>query len=370
MLPEISSAMLVVTHRCNLECRYCFVKQKNEDMDLATAREAARFLAGNARRAGTAPAINFFGGEPMLRWEGLLRPLAREIRAEGRPFRLSVTTNGTLLTEERMEEMHRLGFGLLLSMDGAQDVQDANRPFHGGGGSFERLERVIPGALRRWPGVTLRMTAAPWSCGGLFESIRWAEGMGFRSFFVIPDVFSRWDGGSWGALEREVMRYAGYVRSRREAGRAYIRFSALEGALDDADKLRTAEGRASLAARGRAENKCGLGAGRFASIAPDGGIYACQELCSNAGPESPFYIGSLAGGVSEERRHALMAEYFSERPRGEAGCGGCPYEGACDGGCAANNYFAAGRVNILPAAYCRWKRLLLRAAERIKEGEG
>ena len=42
MLPEISSAMLVVTHRCNLECRYCFVKQKNEDMDLATAREAAR----------------------------------------------------------------------------------------------------------------------------------------------------------------------------------------------------------------------------------------------------------------------------------------------------------------------------------------
>ena len=160
------------------------------------------------------------------------------------------------------------------------------------------------------------------------------------------------------------------MRSRREAGRAYIRFSALEGALDDADKLRTAEGRASLAARGRAENKCGLGAGRFASIAPDGGIYACQELCSNAGPESPFYIGSLDGGVSEERRRALMAEYFSERPRGEAGCGGCPYEGACDGGCAANNYFAAGRVNILPAAYCRWKRLLLRAAERIKEGEG
>ena len=41
MLPEISSAMLVVTHRCNLECRYCFVKQKNEDMDLATAGAAA-----------------------------------------------------------------------------------------------------------------------------------------------------------------------------------------------------------------------------------------------------------------------------------------------------------------------------------------
>ena len=55
MLPEISSALLVVPHRCNLECRYCFVKQKDEDMDIETAREAARFLAGNARRAGPAP---------------------------------------------------------------------------------------------------------------------------------------------------------------------------------------------------------------------------------------------------------------------------------------------------------------------------
>lgn len=306
MLPEISSAMLVVTHRCNLECRYCFVKQKDEDMDIETAREAARFLAGNARRAGTAPAINFFGGEPMLRWEGLLRPLAREIRAEGRPFRLSVTTNGTLLTEERMEEMQRLGFGLLLSMDGARGVQDANRPFHGGGGSFERLERVIPGALRRWPGVTLRMTAAPWSCGGLFESIRWAEGMGFRSFFVIPDVFSRWDGGSWGALEREVMRYAGYVRSRREAGHAYIRFSALEGALDDADKLRTPEGRASLgrARPGREQVRPG---GREVRLhRARRGIYACQEMCSNAGPESPFYIGFAGRG--RQRGEAARAD--------------------------------------------------------------
>lgn len=369
MLPEISSAMLVVTHRCNLACRYCFVKQRREDMDAETAERAADFLAAGAERNGTAPSVNFFGGEPMLMWDGLIEPLVRRIRRERRPFRFSITTNGTLLTEERMDAMREYGFGLLLSMDGVRAVQDANRPFHGGGGSFEALERAVPGALRRWPGVTMRMTAAPWSCAGLFESIIWAEGAGFKSFFVVPDVFSRWDARSWALLEREVMKYAAHAAKRRAAGEGYIRFSSFARAEADLGALKTPEGRARLAALGRAENKCGLGAGRFASIAPDGGVYACQELCSNGGSGSPFYIGSIDGGISERRRRSLMEGYYSEPPRCEHGCGSCPYAGACDGGCAANNYFVTGRTNVLPGTYCRWKRLLLRAAAKAKEGE-
>lgn len=362
MLPAISSAMLVVTHGCNLECRYCFVRQGVERMAPDTAWEAVEFLSRNAGREWTVPSINFFGGEPLLMWDELIEPLVRRVRSGERPFRFSVTTNGTLLTDERLDFMRRENFGLLLSMDGDRAVQDANRPFHGGRGSFDVLEPIVPKVLSRWPGVTLRMTAAPASCAGLFESIRWAEAVGFRSFFVMPNVFESWAPEAWAALERAVLDYAGLYAARRRRGEECIRFSALERMLDDLSP----GGEERAAARRRAENKCGLGAGRLASIAPDGGIYACQELCSNEGSSSPFYIGSLSGGVDDARRYALMELYSRERARCEHGCGRCSCAKICDGGCVANNYLATGRLNRLPEVYCRWMRLLLRAAERVR----
>ena len=50
-LPKITSAMLVVTHECNLRCRYCFVHKEPQRMTISTARDAARFLIDNARAA-------------------------------------------------------------------------------------------------------------------------------------------------------------------------------------------------------------------------------------------------------------------------------------------------------------------------------
>ena len=119
----------------------------------------------------------------------------------------------------------------------------------------------------------------------------------------------------------------------------------------------------------RAAGKCGLGAGRFAAIAPDGALYACQELCSYGG--GPFLIGSVFTGADEARRRALMALYDSAPARG-GGCEGCAYDPVCDGGCAASNFLVTGEVNRVPETYCRWKRLLLAEAERIKgkEAEG
>ena len=369
-LPLITSAMLVVTHGCNLRCRYCFVKKEPESMTLATAKAAARFLMDNARAAGVTPEINFFGGEPLLMFDSVMKPLVEWVHGElGEAMRFSVTTNGTLLTPERIGFMKRHGFGLLLSMDGAAPVQDYNRPGADGRGSFERLRPIVPRVLEAWPGVTLRMTAIPATCERTWESIMWAAAEGFRSFFVTPNVFEPWDAAARAALERCMARYAGYVAESERGGVRPIRFSAFEQARSDLKELERCE-RAGLrraSPRCRAEGKCGLGASRFASVHPDGGLYACQELTSNGGEESPFYIGSVFGGADEGRRRALMASYDAAGARGEY-CAECELDRICDGGCAANNYLATGAVNVLPEVYCWWRRLLLREARRISEG--
>lgn len=369
-LPKITSAMLVVTHECNLRCRYCFVHKEPQRMTLSTARDAARFLIDNARAAGAGtPEINFFGGEPMLEFDTVIKPLVEWVHdGLGEPFRFSVTTNGTLLTDERIRFMKRHGFGLLLSMDGTGPVQDWNRPFAGGGGSFAALRPIVPKVLAAWPGVTFRMTAIPETCGRTFESIMWAAAQGFRSFYITPNVFEEWGAEARAALAGEMRRYTGYYAGCKRSGVRPIMFSSFEQAREDRRQIRLAEERGTYRSlpKCRAEGKCGLGASRFASIHPNGGLYACQEMTSSEGPESPFYIGSICGGVDNSRRRSLMESFDAHPVRGPY-CGECGYDRICDGGCAANNYLATGSVNGPPEVFCWWRRLLLAEAGKTEE---
>ena len=364
-LPEITSVMLVVTHECNLRCRYCFVEKSPERMTLETAKAAARFVIANARKTGAVPEINFFGGEPLLRFDEVVAPLCEWVHGTlGERMRFSVTTNGTLLDDGRIAFMKRHGFSLLLSMDGAAPVQDYNRPDAAGRGTFSALAPKIPKILAAWPGVTLRMTALPESCHRTFESVLWAAAEGFRGFFIVPDAFSAWGGEARAAMAAELSRYADYVIESRRKGVKYIRFAALEKAGRDLKALELAAERGTYRALPgcRAAGKCGLGAGRFASVHPDGGLFACQELTSREADR--FRIGSVFTRADEERRRALMAEFDSSPARGD-GCAGCEYDRVCDGGCVANNYLLTGSLSRVPEVECWWRRLLLGEARRI-----
>ena len=265
--------------------------------------------------------------------------------------------------------MRRHGFGLLLSMDGNKPVQDYNRPYAGGGGSFETLRPIVPKLLSAWPGTTFRMTALPETCGHLFESILWAAAQGFRSFFVTPDVFQEWDGQAREALARELGKYADYYVDCKARGVRPIKFSTFEQAFEDLKQIRRAERQGTYRALPKctARGKCGLGSSRFASIHPNGSIYACQEMTSNEGAESPFYIGSIYSGVDNAGRRALMESFDALPVRGEY-CDDCGYDRICDGGCVANNYMLTGSLGAVPEVYCWWRRELLRQAERIEKG--
>ena len=369
-LPKITSAMLVVTHECNLRCRYCFVHKEPQRMTLETAKDAARFLMDNAKAANSGtPEINFFGGEPMLMFESVIRPLVEWVHDELKePFRFSITTNGTLLTDERIRFMKRHGFGLLFSMDGTAPVQDYNRPRAGGGGTFALLRDIAPKIVSAWPDTTFRMTAIPETCGHTFESILWAAAQGFKSFFVTPNVFEPWDDAARERLAGELAKYADYYARCKLDGTRAIQFSTFQQAFQDIKQIKLAEERGVYRAmpKCRAEGKCGLGASRFASIHPNGDIYACQEMTSNEGEDSPFYIGSIYTGVDNAKRRALMERYDAMPIRG-AYCPECEYDRICDGGCVANNYMITGGLSELPEMYCWWKREVLRQAMRVGE---
>lgn len=355
--PPITSVMLVLTHACNLRCRYCFVQQEPETMSLQTAKDAVRFLIDNCKDSAV-PSINFFGGEPMLCWDSIIVPLTKYIREELKvPFQLSMTTNGTLLNFDRIAFMKHYNIGMLFSIDGDQATQDYNRPSADGSGSFNDLHDLISIIAKEFHS-TFRMTVIPKTCSNLFHDIMFAKQSGFRSFFAIPNVFEDWNKDAWNTLCGEIRKYTEYFIECYQSGSEPIRFSRFEEALKQITKINKAVACNTCRERCEAAYKCGLGTNRSASIHPNGDIYACQEMTSNEGSNSIFWIGNIYSGVSIDRRKQLADLFEKSKVIGD-NCFSCKLNRICKGGCVANNYLVTGDINILPKIYCKWKQLLL-----------
>jgi len=169
---------LEVTHRCNLACDYCAYgdhyhqsrRHSEMSMSLETAKAAvAQFMAHKP----TKTAIGFYGGEPLLEFELIERiVLFAESIAErdGGEVRFALTTNGTLLNDEKLHFLAKHNFSVLISLDGNREAHDRYRvfknPHHPGQrrGTFdvvinnmERFAELYPDYPGR--GIALTLTA-------------------------------------------------------------------------------------------------------------------------------------------------------------------------------------------------------------------
>lgn len=94
--------------------------------------------------------IGFYGGEPLLNFELIQQCSDYVSRCEKndgieRPVHFSLTTNGTLLTEEKVSFFIQHNFFLTVSLDGPRALHNEFRVFADGRGSFD----VVFGNLQR-----------------------------------------------------------------------------------------------------------------------------------------------------------------------------------------------------------------------------
>ena len=67
-----TTMLLSVTNQCNLKCNYCFVKQNPEEMTLDIAEQAIKWLSINSELKNIPMSVNFFGGEPLLKFNDII----------------------------------------------------------------------------------------------------------------------------------------------------------------------------------------------------------------------------------------------------------------------------------------------------------
>lgn len=365
-LPLISSAFLILTERCNLACVYCFVNQNPNQMTYQIAYDAVQFLIKNAEKSNQTPSINFFGGEPLLKWEEIIVPLVTYIREEyKKPFDLGITTNGVLLDDDKIAFMKKHKIGILFSIDGAKETQDFNRPFHNGEGSFDTIEKNIDKVLEFEPHATFRATIDHRTVQHTYENMRYAVSKGYSNMFFVPNVFAKWNDKQKEILKEQVRLFGDWYIEEARTGNL-INFNPFNERIAEITRINAAhEKQQCRCSNGKlGEGKCGLGATRYASVGTDGTLYGCQEMTSNNNSNSIFEIGNIYTKVDDEKRIALASRFNKTEVKGLS-CETCLLNNICDGGCVANNYLATGDINQVPEMFCYWYQILLEEAIRI-----
>src|SRR5947209_835461 len=137
---RISYVTLKLTNGCNLHCSYCNVEAltpQTPRMSMERFRQVARLLLVHSQSPSVG--LEFHGGEPLLlpdEWFEEAVAYGNELAARhGKVVEFPLVTNGTLLTEERLLRLHRLGILFCLSVDGPPDINDVMR---GGGAAVAR----------------------------------------------------------------------------------------------------------------------------------------------------------------------------------------------------------------------------------------
>jgi uncharacterized protein len=158
---RITSFLVKIASRCNLDCDYCYVYHHADQSwrtmpRLLSEEHQAKFavrlreyaLAADLKRA----AVIFHGGEPLLAGAGYIVSFSRRLKqAVGSDVALDIgmQTNGLVLTDEALDALEAEGIAVSLSMDGPRAAHDLHRTTRRGRSSFDRVEAALERLKRR-----------------------------------------------------------------------------------------------------------------------------------------------------------------------------------------------------------------------------
>jgi len=146
---------LAIGFDCNLRCKHCFATGLVEKGRRAMTPAEWSGIAGQAMRLG-AVNFSFQGGEP------LIYPELEDFIKSARPHLnlISVTTNGSLLSDKNIEKLKQWGVDVLtVSLDSG--IPEEHDEFRGRKGLYAQTLEGIERALKHGLNVTIGTVVTP-----------------------------------------------------------------------------------------------------------------------------------------------------------------------------------------------------------------
>ncbi|MFA5139153.1 MAG: radical SAM protein [Elusimicrobiota bacterium] len=273
---------IYVTDRCNLRCEYCSAGSLlrgggSRSLSFAEMARAADLFASYVALDDPSPVrtIAFTGGEPFLEFQEMAKTVGYVRSRYGDGLGLYVFTNGTLLDREKEAFLRGHGVEIVVSLDGAEVVNDRHRRFAGAGRAsvFEavmRRQALLPEEAKR--AVHIMATFTSRTIRHMLPSVRFFEGLRPKDIHLGLDLYETWSPGrleSLRAVLSQVRRHC--ARDPKWPFRAYFK-----------DKLRASDDRAP------SNSLC---------LSPEGRFFPCDELCTAGRAGLLYQVGDLKDGV-------------------------------------------------------------------------
>lgn len=365
----IYNAVINVTDNCNLRCPYCFTECNKRVIDMGTMKAAIGFIINEIERIpGTEakPGINFFGGEPMLHYDDIIVPTVEWAEESGirDKYKMSfgMTTNGTLLTEERLQWLADHEVNILLSIDGDKETQDSQRPGPNGTSSFDILAPKLPLIIKYFPLVTFRSAIEPYNVDKMFDNYLFARSNNFINYFITPNVHADW---SLENIEKamEQLSLIGFTMYRDITnGIQPLVWNELLTAIKTCFFPHN-DNEISF-------NHCGIGTNTM-GVSANGDINGCQEHNTYV-EHDIFHIGNIFTGIDSVKHRRLLAAFKEQKhpvcKEMPHLCDNCSFYNDC-----AHNYCPSHNLTRGVAAIenslvtCMWKRFVKDLAYTILE---
>jgi uncharacterized protein len=185
---------LILSQDCNLRCRYCFADTGayQGERSLMSAEVAKRAIDFLIQRSGNLKDMHvvFFGGEPTVNipvMKETIEYVEATVPSTGKNIHFTISTNGTLLTEDLIQYLHSKKVRVQISIDGDEETQNRNRPYRDNKGSYSNIKENTSNYLRiTGRKVHARATVTSWDVDNFVTNIDHLFSLGFSTVHEEP----------------------------------------------------------------------------------------------------------------------------------------------------------------------------------------
>lgn len=353
----VKAMCLNIAHDCQLRCKYCFAStgdfgKGRKLMSLETGKHAIDFLLENS---GDRPnlELDFFGGEPLMNFKVVKQIVeyARSREAEyNKKFRFTITTNGLLLDDEKIDFINKEMSNVVLSIDGRKSVNDYFRVLPNGQGCYDMI-------LPKYQQLVNGRGDKEYYVRGTFTN---------RNKDFSDDVFALYDAGfDQISIEPVVGEGDEYALTDNDLPEVFKEYERLAERIIENEKngkkfnffhfmLDLDQGPCAI----KRLRGCGCG-NDYVAITPDGDIFPCHQFVGI----DEYKMGNIDEGTfNQEMKKDFAQAHVYSKPD----CRECWAKFYCSGGCNANNYQYQGDIRKAHKISCELEKKRLECAIMLK----
>ena len=331
-----------LTNSCNLNCKYCYEKDKfDKEIEFKIIEKLLKDRV-NCQEKNTT--IAFFGGEPLLKKQLIYDTVNlgnNLLKNSSHKFKYSLTTNGTLIDDEFINFCKKNNISVGISIDGDEYSHNLNRCDFALKGSFEKVLENTKKCLK----ANLNCMALPVICinnvQNLSNNVKYLIDLGFKNITCNFNYSDNWDDNLLNILKQQYEEISDiyYNEFKRKN---YIRVYPLDTKMY------------FYIHEKKCSNICN---GNRIAVNTDGTFYPCIQFVG----DKRFEIGNYIDGINFEKRK----EIISRRLTSKVVCEECSLKDRCIYKCGCARLITTNDIVEVSPIICETERIYIEEADKL-----